>query len=108
MHVWNINLFSMILLPKLKLKKNKATQSGLKTLNVVKWLPEEAEAKPEKQLREDLMKKKSQLSTLESPHPFKARQGSFIYVAHFMHSANLVRFTEWNPAAQDRNIQQNH
>lgn len=62
-------------------------QSVLKTLNVMKWLPVEAETMPEKQLREDLVKKKkeSQLSTLCSPHPFKARRGSF-YLCSIFHA----------------------
>lgn len=83
-------------------------QSVLKTLNVMKWLPGEAETKPEKQLREDLVKKKK-ASCQHFALLIHSRQGEgvFIYVAYFMHSANSVCFAEANPAAQDQNIQQN-
>lgn len=85
-------------------------QSVLKTLNVMKWLPVQAETKPEKQLREDLVKKKKKKASCQHfALLIHSRQGEgvFIYVAYFMHSANSVCFVEGNPAAQDQNIQQN-
>lgn len=56
-------------------------QSVLKTLNVMKWLPEEAETKPEKQLREDLVKKKKKPAVntlLSSSIQGKAREFLFM------------------------------